>query len=79
MQNKYPLPGRIKIALGMLAAGVLLTLLAPKIPLGSSSAAPLIPNSRQGDVVHCKSGAVSPCSVDVTDLNPTEVKRNESP
>lgn len=51
MQNKHPLPRRIKIALGMLAAGVLLTLLAPKIPLGSSSADAPVPDRWQGEVV----------------------------
>ena len=51
MQNKHPLPRRIKIALGMLAAGVLLTLLAPKIPLGFSPADAPVPNSWQGEVV----------------------------
>lgn len=51
MQNKHPLPRRIKIALAMLAAGVLLTLLAPKIPLGSSPADAPVPDSWQGEVV----------------------------
>lgn len=51
MQNKQPLPRRIKIALGMLAAGVLLTLLAPRIPLGTSPADVPVPDRWQGEVV----------------------------
>lgn len=51
MQNKHPLPRRIKIALGMLAAGVLLTLLAPKIPLVSSPVDVPVPDRWQGEVV----------------------------
>ncbi|BEM75881.1 hypothetical protein SME36J_53040 (plasmid) [Serratia marcescens] len=51
MKNKQPLPRRIKIALGMLAAGVVLTLLAPKIPLGSSPADVPVPDRWQGEVV----------------------------
>ncbi|WP_282677478.1 hypothetical protein [Serratia marcescens] len=51
MKNKHPLPRRIKIALGMLAAGVLLTLLAPKIPLVSSPADAPVPERWQGEVV----------------------------
>ncbi len=50
-KSKYRLPRRIKIALGMLAAGVLLTLLASKIPLGSSPADVPVPDRWQGEVV----------------------------
>lgn len=51
MQNNHLLPRRIKIALGMLAGGVLLTLLAPKIPLGCSPADVPLPDRWQGEVV----------------------------
>ncbi|WP_085446094.1 hypothetical protein [Escherichia coli] len=42
---------RIKMALGMLAVGVLLTLLVPKIPLGFSPVDSVVPDRWQGDVV----------------------------